>query len=299
MIIPIYWGTRGKLKKDLSTGIDYCPNCRKFTGWFLGRSLKIYHFEYIPLKSKTLSWFHMCGVCEHGKTIDEGQYNVLKQMYLPFCDKKKQIECYERAAALSQTLPPEENSVNILMSNLAQAYPVSATPQLDQEYRRRLRKLLNVPAPEQTEPVRSTASAAMPEIVSMPQAEMPAAPTVPQNSYGMPQQAAGMQNAFAGANSYGAPAQNGMQNPYGAPAQNGMQKPYGAPVQNGMQNPYGAPVQNGMQNPYGVPVQNGMQNPYGAPVQNPYGSPAPYSAAPASGSAHTPNSQFTNSSDFD
>ena len=321
MIIPIYWGTRGKLKKDLSTGIDYCPHCGKFTGWFLGRSLKIYHFEYIPLKSKTIAWFHMCGVCEHGKTLDEGQYNGLKQMYLPFSDKKKQIACYEQAAALAQTLPPEENSVNILMANLAQTYPVAATPQLDQEYRRRLRRLLNVPAAEQAEPVRAAAPAVMPDVPDPAAQDIPTQPAFPQMQQAAAPQAAGVLppqqfgQAMQGANPFGAPNPAGIQNPYGTPNPAGIQNPYGTPNPAGMQNPYGTPNPAGIQNPYGTPNPAGIQNPYGTPnpagmqnpygTPNPYGSPAPYGAAPAApaapsnGSAHPHNSMFTNSSDFD
>ena len=297
MIIPIYWGTRGKLKKDLSTGIDYCPHCGKFTGWFLGRSLKIYHFEYIPLKSKTIAWFHMCGVCEHGKTLDEGQYNGLKQMYLPFSDKKKQIACYEQAAALAQTLPPEENSVNILMANLAQTYPVAATPQLDQEYRRRLRRLLNVPAAEQAEPVRAAAPAVMPDVPDPAAQDIPTQPAFPQMQQAAAPQAAGVLPP----QQFGQAMQGA--NPFGAPNPAGIQNPYGTPNPAGIQNPYGTPNPAGMQNPYGTPNPAGMQNPYGTP--NPYGSPAPYGAAPAApaapsnGSAHPHNSMFTNSSDFD
>ena len=230
MMIPIYWGTRGKLKKDLSTGIDYCPNCGKYTGWFLGRSLKITHFEYIPLKTTTLAWFHMCGVCEHGKTLDEGQYNVLKQMYMPFSNKKQQIQCYEQAAAIAQTLPPEENSVNILMSRLAQTFPVSATYQLDAEYRRRCRRLLNIPEPEQQQEagneLRSAAPAVMPDVTDIPS-----------------------QNPYPAQNQYGA------QNPYPMQNQYGAQNPYPMQNQYGVQNPYPAQNQYGAQNPYNTAPQ--------------------------------------------
>ena len=103
MLIPIYWGTRIKLKKDLPIGIQYCPTCKKFTAWFLGRSRKIWHFNYIPLYAQTQHHFLICGICECGETLTEALYIQMRSEYQSFKDKKQQIACYKKAEALART----------------------------------------------------------------------------------------------------------------------------------------------------------------------------------------------------
>ena len=221
MIIPIYWGTRGKLKKDLPTGLNYCSNCRRFTAWFIGRNQKVTHFEYIPLSTKTVGYFYMCGKCQCGKELTEPQYHAMKTMYLPFCNKKAQIQCYEKANAMAQTMPKDESSVNAIMTALSAEFPVSATPQLDAEYRRRIRKMLGIEEPEA--PQAASFSRGIPGVMEdapeIPQqtapAEMPSVPAAPayQNAAAsMPNAYAAPQNPYpAVPNAYAAP-----QNPYPA-----------------------------------------------------------------------------------
>lgn len=139
----IYFGTRGALKKDISTGIDYCPNCGKFTGWYAGRNVKIWHICFIiPLMTKTLNFFHMCGVCQHGQTIERADYFQLKEMHKPFKKRSQQIKFFEKAAKLAETMPPGDMSVQTIVSQLSPEYPICATPRLETEYRRRLGVLL-------------------------------------------------------------------------------------------------------------------------------------------------------------
>ena len=101
---------------------------------------------------------------------------------------------------------------------------------MDAEYRRRCRRLLNIPEPEQQQEagneLRSAAPAVMPDVTDIPS----------QNPY---------------------PAQNqyGMQNPYPAQNQYGAQNPYPAQNQYGVQNPYPAQNQCGVQNPYNTAPQ--------------------------------------------
>ena len=138
----IVWGTREKLKKDISTGIDWCPVCKKFTGWYVGRHVKIKHVEYIPLKTDVLEYFMMCGICQHGPVIDQNSYFELKRMHEPFKKRKQQIQCFEKAAKMAESLEPNEVSVNTIMDALAAEYPIRSSQQLEGEYRRRIQALL-------------------------------------------------------------------------------------------------------------------------------------------------------------
>ncbi|MCQ2408168.1 MAG: hypothetical protein MJ065_06525 [Oscillospiraceae bacterium] len=138
----IVWGTREKLKKDISTGIDWCPVCKKFTGWYIGRHVKINHVEYIPLKTQVLEYFMMCGICQHGPIINPDIYSEFKQMFEPFKKRKQQIQCFEKAAKMAETMAPNEISVNTIMDALASEYPIRSSQQLEIEYRRRIQALL-------------------------------------------------------------------------------------------------------------------------------------------------------------
>lgn len=144
MPIPIIWGTEEKLKKDQMIGIDWCPNCQKFTEQYIGRRVKVKHFEYIPLASDVLEHFLMCGTCHYGSTITKDQYEDISHIFQPFSKRKDQIKCFEKASKMVQTMTPNEMSVNTLMDTLSAEYPVKATPQLEGEYRRRFMRLLLV-----------------------------------------------------------------------------------------------------------------------------------------------------------
>ena len=138
----IYYGTRGKLKKDVSAGIDYCPNCNYFMGWCVGRSLKIWHICYIPIFIKTLKFLFFCGKCSYGVEIERADFFQMKDMYQPFKNRRQQIQFFEKADAMAKTLPPGEQSVQTIVSQLSSEYPICATPKLEAEYRRRLAVLL-------------------------------------------------------------------------------------------------------------------------------------------------------------
>jgi hypothetical protein len=138
------YGTREKLKKDVKMGLDYCPNCGKFTAWFAGRHRKYWHFDYIPLYIKTLNCFVMCGSCEHGREIDKQELAALKENYQPFKDKKQQIACYQEAEALAKTMMASDAAVDTMMQRLSEKYPIKATPFLEAEYRRRFGVMLQL-----------------------------------------------------------------------------------------------------------------------------------------------------------
>lgn len=136
------YGTREKLKKDVPLGMDYCPVCCKYTAHFAGRHRKIWHFDYIPLYMKTLEYVRFCGACEKGILIQKEEFEQRKLDCLPFKDKKQQITCYQEAEALARTMPYSEASVNTMMQQLSAKYPITATPFLESEYRRRFADML-------------------------------------------------------------------------------------------------------------------------------------------------------------
>lgn len=140
----LYFGTYGKLKKEVSTGIDYCPTCGKFTGFYVGRSVKRWHICYIPIFTKTLDYFHMCGICEHGSSVSQTDYFTLKEMHKPFSKRKEQIKFFEQAAELAKTMPANDLSVQTIVTQLSAQYPICATPRLEAEYRRRIGMLLQI-----------------------------------------------------------------------------------------------------------------------------------------------------------
>ena len=140
----IAWGTYEKLKNDLSTGIDWCPNCRKFTGWYIGRRVRIKHVEYIPLKTTVLERYEMCGKCNCGRNLTLDSYEALKRLHEPFKKRRQQIKCFEKAAAMAENSEISESAVNTIFEALAAEYPLRSTPQLESEYRRRIGALLTV-----------------------------------------------------------------------------------------------------------------------------------------------------------
>lgn len=144
MMIPIYFGTQEKLKKDLMIGIDWCPNCQKFTEMYLGRRVKQKHLDFIPLSSDVLEHYMLCGTCNYGSTILKSSYEELEHMFQPFNKRKEQIKCFEKAAEMAKSMEPGEMSVNAMIDALAAEFPVRATQQLEGEYRRRFRRLLLV-----------------------------------------------------------------------------------------------------------------------------------------------------------
>ncbi|MBQ9906515.1 MAG: hypothetical protein IJM46_07070 [Oscillospiraceae bacterium] len=144
MMIPIYWGTQEKLKKDLMIGIDWCPNCQKFTEQYLGRRVKQKHVDFIPLSSDVLEHYLLCGTCNYGNSIQKSSYEEIEHMFQPFSKRKDQIKCFEKAAKLAETLEANEFSVTTIMNTLAAEFPVRATQQLEGEYRRRFKRLLLV-----------------------------------------------------------------------------------------------------------------------------------------------------------
>lgn len=144
MPIPIIWGTEEKLKKDLMIGIDWCPNCQKFTEHYIGRRVKVKHFEYIPVASDVLEYFLLCGTCHCGSSITKDNYEDISHIFQPFSKRKDQIKCFEKATKMVGNMEPSEASVTMLMDTLAAEYPVRASMQLEGEYRSRFMRLLLV-----------------------------------------------------------------------------------------------------------------------------------------------------------
>lgn len=144
MLIPIFWGSDEKIKKELMIGIDWCPNCQKFTEQYLARRVKSKTINLIPLQSDVLAHYLLCGTCNYGTEIQKSSYEDIEHMFKPFPKRKDQIKCFERAIALVQTMEPNVFSLNTLMDTLAAEFPVRATQQLEGEYRRRFQKLLMV-----------------------------------------------------------------------------------------------------------------------------------------------------------
>lgn len=144
MRIPIIMGTQEKLKMDLMIGIDWCPNCQKFTETHIGRRVKVKHLNYIPLSSDVLEYFLLCSDCQYGSSLKKDQYDNIAHIFQPFSKRRDQIKCFQKAAEMAANLEPNQVSVHSLMTALSKEFPVSATPQLDGEYRRRFMRLLLV-----------------------------------------------------------------------------------------------------------------------------------------------------------
>ena len=144
MMIPIYWGTQEKLRQDDMIGIEWCPNCQKFTERYLARRVKVKHIEFIPLASDVLDYYMMCGSCNYGSSVSRDSYEEIKHVFAPFNKRKEQIRCFRKAAEMAENMENNELSVNAIMDALAAEFPIRATQQLEGEYRRRIRTLLAV-----------------------------------------------------------------------------------------------------------------------------------------------------------
>lgn len=182
MLIPIYWGTQEKLKKDLMIGVDWCPNCQKFTESYIGRRVKVKHFEYIPLATDVLEHYLLCGTCHYGASITKNHYEEISHMFQPFSKRRDQLKCFQKATTMVANMEPTDFSVNTLMNTLSAEFPVCATPQLDCEYRRRFMKLLLVhgrggsPAalmqPQQPQQPPAPQAPQTPQVPNIPQQKM-------------------------------------------------------------------------------------------------------------------------------
>ena len=138
----LYQGVREKIKEDLSIGMDYCPNCRIFTRFFLGRHLRIEHLNYIPLKTWVLDHAEFCDKCKCGRTLSQDAYNARTEILAPFANKKQQKQCYEKMLSLATSKPADEETAAQILDALGAEFPVKASPQLEEIFRRRVDMLL-------------------------------------------------------------------------------------------------------------------------------------------------------------
>ena len=138
----LYQGVREKIKEDLSIGMDYCPNCRIFTRFFLGRHLRVEHLNYIPIKTWVLDYAEFCDKCKCGRTLTQAAYNEKLHVYTTFSNKKQQKQCYEKALSLATGKPATEETAAEILDTLGVEFPLKASPQLEEHYRRRVDMLL-------------------------------------------------------------------------------------------------------------------------------------------------------------
>lgn len=138
----LYQGIREKIREDRSIGYDYCPDCRIFTRFFLGRHLRIQHLNYIPLKTWVLDYAEFCGKCKCGRPLMQQAYTERMNIFAPLASRKKQKQCYEKALSLADGKAAAPESESAILEALAAEFPVKASPQLEEIYRRRVDMLL-------------------------------------------------------------------------------------------------------------------------------------------------------------
>ena len=138
----LYQGIREKIKEDVSAGMDYCPHCRIFTRFFLGRHLRIQHLNYIPLKTWVLDYAEFCEKCRCGRVLTKDTYTERIRILEPLSKRKMQMQCYKKALSLSSGRAAAPESAAAVMDALAAEFPVRSSPQLEENYRRRVEMLL-------------------------------------------------------------------------------------------------------------------------------------------------------------
>ena len=122
--------------------MDYCPHCRIFTRFFLGRHLRIQHLNYIPLKTWVLDYAEFCDQCKRGRVFTQEAYAARMKIMEPFSDRRLQKRCYEKALSLADGAAATDASAAEILDALSAEFPIRTSPQLDEIYRRRIEMLL-------------------------------------------------------------------------------------------------------------------------------------------------------------